>query len=151
MKTKELTDAVNEYLSDKDIELINISFGAGNIIEIEIDALSGVTIQECATMSKYIEERVDREEDDYELTVSSYSVSSPFKSILQYRKNIGRDVEINLLDGSVITAKLTAVKEDIFTLEYDEKITVEGKKRKEMKHFVVEVAFSDVSCAKLLF
>ena len=140
-----------EYLTGKDIQLVNVGIGVGNVIEVEVDALRGVTIVECCEISRHIEEQFDREKEDFELTVSSYSISEPFRSILQYRKSEGRDVEIKLNDDTVIIAKLTAVNEENFTLEYDEKVAVEGKKRKEMQHFTVEVNYADVKLAKLSF
>ena len=70
---------------------------------------------------------------------------------MQYRKNEGRDVEVKLNDGTIIIAKLTSVKDENFTLEYDDKVAIEGKKRKELQHFTVEVAYDSVKATKLVF
>ena len=151
MRTEEIKNIVAEYLTDKDIQLVDVIIGAGNIIEVEVDALRGVTIVECCEISRHIEEQFDREKEDFELTVSSYSISEPFKSIMQYRKNEGRDVEVKLNDDTIIIAKLTSVKDENFTLEYDEKVAIEGKKRKELQHFTVEVTYDSVKATKLVF
>lgn len=151
MKIEDIKRVVNEYLIGKEIELVNVFIEEGNVIEVDVDALKGVTIDQCAMISRHIEENFDREKEDYELTVASYSISSPFKTVLQYRKNIGRDVEVKLTDGVIIIAKLMSADESGFTLEYDEKVVVEGKKRKELQHFVNTLSYNDVNIAKLVF
>lgn len=151
MKVEDIKRVVNEYLTGKEIELVNIFIGEGNVVEIDVDALKGVTIDQCGMISRHIEEHFDREQEDYELTVASYSISSPFKTVLQYRKNIGRDVEVKLTDDVIIIAKLISADDNGFILEYDEKVVVEGKKRKELQHFVKNFTYNDVSIAKLVF
>lgn len=151
MRIEELKTVVNEYLSGKEIELVEINVSQDDVIEVEIDAVCGVTIDQCGELSRHIENCFDREKQDYELTVASYSVSSPFKTTLQYRKNVGRDIEVLMSDGEVVMAKLTAVSENDFTVEYDEKVSVEGKKRKEMQHFVRTIGYNDVRNTKLMF
>lgn len=151
MKTEELKVVIEQYLADSEIELVNINVISADVFEVEIDSLKGVTIDECGSLSRFVDSSFDRDKDDFELTIASYSVSSPFKTILQYKKNIGRDVEVALNDGVKIIAILTAVNEEGFTLEYDEKVEVEGKKRKVLQHFVREVSFSETKKTKLLF
>lgn len=151
MRIEEIKTVVNEYLNGKEIELVEINVTADDVIEVEIDAVGGVTIDQCGDLSRHIESCFDREKQDYELTVASYSVSSPFKTALQYRKNVGRDVEVLMNDGEVVMAKLTAVGENDFTVEYDEKVAIEGKKRKEMQHFVRTIGYNDVKNTKLMF
>lgn len=151
MELTKIKCIVNEYLNGKDIELVDVTVGVDDVIEVEVDSLRGVTIDECAELSRHIEGCFDRDKEDFELTVASYSISSPFKSALQYCKNVGRDVEVMMMDGEVIMSKLSAVSDSGFTVEYDEKVVVEGKKRKELQHFTREVSYSDVKCTKLMF
>lgn len=151
MRVEEIKNVVNEYISGKDVELVDVTITADDVIEIEIDALKGVTIEFCGELSRHIESCFDREKEDFELTVASYSVSSPFKSKLQYVKNIGRDVEVVMNDKEEIKAKLTAAGDTDFTVEYDDKVLVEGKKRKELQHFTRTIAYADVKSVKLMF
>lgn len=151
MRVEEIKAVVNEYLSGKDIVLVDIVVSADEVYEVEIDSLRGVTIDECGELSRFIESRFDREKQDYELTVASYSVSSPFKTELQYKKNVGRDIEVLMIDGEVIMSKLTTAGDNDFVVEYDEKVVVEGKKRKELQHFIRTVSYSEVKYAKLMF
>ncbi|MEG0499531.1 MAG: ribosome assembly cofactor RimP [Rikenellaceae bacterium] len=151
MELKKIESVVNEYLKDKDIELVAVTVGVEEVIEVEIDAVRGVTLEECAELSRHIESCFDRDKEDFELTVASYSISAPFKTVLQYRKNVGRDVEVTMQDEEVIKSKLSAVGDENFTVEYDEKVVVEGKKRKELQHFTREINYKDVKSTKLLF
>lgn len=151
MRIEELKVVVNEYLNDKEEELVDIKVGSDDVIEVEIDSLSGVKISTCCDLSAFIESRFDREKQDYELTVASYSVSSPFMTKLQFEKNVGRDVTVLMADGEIITANMTSISETDFTLEYDEKVAVEGKKRKELKHTVRTIAYADTKSVKLSF
>ena len=58
-------------------------------------APEGVTIEECAKVSRIIESGLDREIEDFELEVSSPGLNSPFKVLPQYFKNIGKECRSN--------------------------------------------------------
>ena len=61
--------------------------------------MKGITIDQCGEISKLVEASLNREEEDFEIEVSSPGLSEPFKVINQYRKNIGQEVEIVTEDG----------------------------------------------------
>lgn len=151
MKVEELKEVIVKYLANSDIELINIKAEANDTFEVELDSLSGVGINQCIELSKHVESQFDRDKDDFELTVASYSISSPFVLPLHFKKNIGRDVEALLLDGTKIIAVLTDATEEGFTLEYDDKVAVEGKKRKVLEHFTLNISYKDAKTVKLTF
>ena len=72
--------------------LVSLSISSANVIMVEVDADSSVDIDTCVSLSQFIESNLDRNVEDFELTVSSVSLSEPFKVRRQYLKNIGKMV-----------------------------------------------------------
>jgi ribosome maturation factor RimP len=129
-----LKDTVNQiveaYLVESDYYLVDLQITNDNRIQIEIDAFDGVSIGFCAELSKYIESKLDRETEDFELQVSSAGLTEPFKVIKQYEKNIGNDIEVLTKEGIKISGILATVNPDDFVLEIEKTIKPEGAKRK---------------------
>jgi len=120
-----IAELVNEYLKNTDKYLVDIQVKAGNIISLVIDGDTVVAINDCIQLSKFIESKLDRESEDFDLKVSSFGAEKPFKIRRQYYKNIGRDVEITLEDGKMLTGKLLEVQ--------DEKIQIKLTSKKKKK------------------
>ena len=126
----ELKNWIEEYLKDTEYELITLNVSAGNDILVEIDRLAGVDVDFCADLNRYLVEKLDAIEPDYSLEVGSVSLTDPFKTKMQYEKNLGHDVEV-LVDGKKLRGQLVSVDEETFSVDVEEKVAVEGKKRKE--------------------
>ena len=126
----ELKNWIEEYLKDTEYELITLNVSAGNDILVEIDRLAGVDVDFCADLNRYLVEKLDAVEPDYSLEVGSVSLTDPFKTKMQYEKNLGHDVEV-LIEGKKLRGQLVSVDEDTFSVDIVEKVAVEGKKRKE--------------------
>lgn len=103
---------VNEKLAETDSFLVNLSVSPDNKITVHIDNDAGLPISECVNLSRHIEAHLNRDEEDYELQVSSPGLDNPLRMFRQYRKNIGRPVEVLLADGKKIEGKLMAATED---------------------------------------
>ena len=71
--------AVNEWLDGKEYFLVDVSVSADDEIVVVIDHAEGVWIEDCADLSRYIESKINREEEDYELEVGSAGLGYPFK------------------------------------------------------------------------
>jgi ribosome maturation factor RimP len=91
-KTK-IADLVAGKL-EENMFLVDISVSTNNVIHVEIDCFTGLTIDQCVAFSRHIESGLDRDNQDFELQVSSPGAGQPFKVWEQYRKNIGREVEL---------------------------------------------------------
>jgi len=98
-------------------------------IVVEIDHADGVWIEDCVALSKYIEDRLSRDEEDYELEVGSAGLGQPFKVMQQYVNFIGKEVEVMDADGKKFQGVLKSVDGNDFTVTVNEKVKVEGKKR----------------------
>ena len=84
-------------------------------IVVEIDHAEGVWIDDCVDLSRYIESKLNREEEDYELEVGSAGIGQPFKVLQQYIIHIGKEVEVLGKDGKKWTGVLTDANEENFT------------------------------------
>ena len=120
---------VEEWLKDKDYFLVDIEISPDNRIVVEIDHADGVWIEDCVELSRYIEDRLDRDEEDYELEVGSAGLGQPFKVPQQYVNFIGKNVEVLDSDGKKVKGVLKSVDGNDFTVTVAEKVKQEGKKR----------------------
>jgi len=145
-----LTDLVEEYLKGSPNYLVDLSVGADNVIIIEMDNDQGVDIDDCVALSRHLESKLDRDKEDFELTVTSAGLTSPFKTLRQYRKYEGREVEVLSRKGQKITGRLKASDENGFTLTVTKKVKPEGAKRKTEVEEDIRFAFDEVKYTKYL-
>ena len=142
--------AVEEWLQGKEYFLVDINISADDRIVVEIDHADGVWIEDCANLSRFIEERVSREEEDYELEVGSAGLGQPFKILRQYEIHVGKEVETLAKDGKKYRGTLLSVDPEGFELGVMQKVKEEGKKRPVNKEVPVRFAFGDVTYTKYL-
>ena len=133
---QQLQEWIGEYLKGTDYELITLEVSAGNEILVEVDRLAGVDVDFCAELNRFLVEKIEGLAvtgyglPDYSLEVGSVSLTDPFKTKMQYEKNLGHDVEV-LVEGKKFRGQLVSVDEETFSVDVEEKVAVEGKKRKE--------------------
>ena len=120
---------VNEWLEDTEYFLVDIQISPDNRIVVEIDHADGVWIDDCVELSKYIEDRLDRDKEDFELEVGSAGLGQPFKVPQQYINFVGKDVEVLDADGRKTKGVLKEVDGNRFVVTTKEQVTPEGKKR----------------------
>ena len=120
---------VEEWLKDKEDFLVDVEISPDDRIVVEIDHADGVWIEDCVELSRYIEDRLDRDEEDYELEVGSAGLGQPFKVPQQYVNFIGKNVEVLDNEGKKVKGVLKSVDGNDFTVTVSEKVRQEGKKR----------------------
>ena len=133
-----------DAVAGSDLFVVDLKVAPGNEIELLIDSDSSVSIESCAALSRAIEAEMDRDIEDFGLTVSSAGVGEPLKVFRQYKKLIGRPVEVVLKSGIKITAELRDATLDTITVAWDEMAPVEGKKRKQPIERIETYDFSEV-------
>ena len=137
----------NEQLEGSDKFLISVKVRNGNHITVVIDGDEPLRIEDCIAVSKHIESKFDREVEDFELRVFSAGIDQPYVQLRQYIKNIGREVEVSLMDGTIVKGILLAANEQHIQLE--EKVT---KKKKQATGTAVEgvltIPFSEIKQTK---
>ena len=121
---------VNQWLEDKDYFLVDIEISRDDRIVVEIDHADGVWIEDCVQLSRFIEDNLSRDEEDYELEVGSAGLGQPFKVRQQYINFIGKEVEVLDADGKKWKGTLKTVEDNgDFTVSVKEKVKKEGAKR----------------------
>jgi len=130
IEKKVVSQLIEEKLASSSNYLVDVVIKPGNLIVVEIDNDEAVSIDDCAELSRYLEERLDRDVEDYELEVGSAGITSPFKVLRQYVKNIGNEVEMLLKNGSKLTGVLKSADENGVVVSVEKKVKPEGAKRK---------------------
>lgn len=127
-----------------DLFVVEVRVSPANEIVVTVDSDTQVGIDRCVELSRSIEGALDREQEDFELTVMSAGIGQPLKMLRQYRKLIGRPVEVILKDGGKIVGNLTDASESSIAVEYEERVVVEGKKRKQLVTTRRELSLDEV-------
>lgn len=144
-----LEHLVQEYLKDTDYALITLDINSQNEILIEVDRLQGVDVEFCGALNQYMVEQLDAAGvENYSLEVGSVSLTDPFKTKMQYEKNIGHEVEVLTREGKKLRGQLVSVDEDSFAVDVDTLVAVEGKKRKQHEMITHTFAYGDVKYTK---
>jgi ribosome maturation factor RimP len=130
MITKENIQAqVEEWLKQGDYFLVDIQMsGADDRIVIEIDCADGVWIEDCAALSRFLQEHIGDELGDYELEVGSAGLGQPFKVEQQYQNQSGDEVELTPAEDAVVRKMLIGGR--IYILMGNELYNLQGQRVK---------------------
>lgn len=131
--------------------IVDINISPSMVIQLEIDKEQGsVSIEDCVSVSRNVEHNLDREEQDFELHVSSAGIDRPLRVLKQFVKNTGRSVDIILKDGVKKEGKLIAASEEELIIETERKEKIEGKKKKEIIIEQETISMSDIKETKIV-
>lgn len=121
---------VNQWMENTPFFLVDLQISPENEISIEFDSESDdVKIDDCVDLSRYVEDRLDREKDDFALEVGSAGLGQPFKVLKQYQIHIGDEVEVITKKGKKISGVLKTVDQVGFSLRVSRKIKSVDKKK----------------------
>ena len=146
--TQKIIALAEGRLEGTDMFVVSCTCSAGNDIELLIDSDTSVDIDTCAALNRAIEAELDRDNEDFSLTVASAGIGSELKQLRQYRKLIGHSVEVLLLNGTKILARLDAADQEGITISYEEKQAVEGKKKKQLVKVTRSYPFDQIKYTK---
>lgn len=118
-------------LEGTDCFVVDVTVSATNDIVVEIDSDTSVDIDTCARLTRLVEEKLDRDVEDYSLEIGSAGLTSPLRVPRQYGKNIGNEVEVLTTDGRKLSGVLTAINDSgtAITLAVSRKVKEPGQKR----------------------
>ena len=146
-----LKTLVEEWLQNGDYFLVDIQMDGGDDrIAIEIDNADGVWIEDCAELSRFLQERLGEELGEYELEVGSAGLGQPFKVVQQYENHVGDDVEVIGKDGKKTTGVLKSVDAPRFVVTTKERQVPEGKKRPVQVDVDREFSMDEVKSTRYL-
>ena len=146
--TKKITEAAERHLEGTDMFVVECTSTPGNEIELTIDSDTSVGIDACVALSRAVEADLDRDAEDFSLTVASAGIGSELRTLRQYRKLVGRPVEVLLTTGVKILAHRDEATDEGVTLSYEEKQAVEGRKRKQPVKVTRSYPFAQIKYTK---
>ena len=118
MNLSEVQNLINEAVAENpELFLVDWSISPSNKIEVLVDGDNGLPIDEVVRISRHIEHNLDRESEDFALTVSSPGVTRPLETPRQYKKNLGRRLEVQTKDNQY-KGVIVEVDETSVTLEW---------------------------------
>ncbi len=150
IEKKTVCQIVEEWLEGKDYFLVEVSVSPDDRIVVEIDHAEGVWIEDCVELSRYIESKLNREEEDYELEVGSAGIGQPFKVVQQYYNHIGSEVEVLTKAGRKLTGVLKEVNDEAFVVGVEKKMKVEGSKRPKLMEEDETFRYDEIKYTKYL-
>lgn len=148
IQTTVVRKLVDEWLKDKDYFLTDLTISPDDRIVVEIDHQDGVWIEDCVELSRFIEDGLDRDTEDFELEVGSAGIGQPFKVLRQYEIHEGECVEVLTKEGKKMEGILSDVTPEHFTITIQEKVRLEGKKRPQLVDRDVVLNYDDVKYTK---
>jgi ribosome maturation factor RimP len=147
---KEVEKLLDEALAEKPhLFLIDLSIVGANQIRVTIDGDNGVTVQDCMDVSRAIEHNLDREEEDFSLEVLSAGASEPLTMVRQYKKNVGRSLQLKT-EGETIEGELIKVTDDTITLKWKAREPKPIGKGKVTVQKEATVPYNDIVEAKVM-
>jgi ribosome maturation factor RimP len=144
IKEDRLIRLIDEHLDGSEVFLVDVVIRPGNRISVFIDGDHRVTIESCRELNSYLNENLDRDAEDFDLTVSSAGADRPLKLPRQYKKNLGNALEVvtktgEKLSGVVVKANESGIELEILPLK---------KLKKEPEKSIVSLTFDDIKSAK---
>lgn len=141
---------LQEELSAKGLFLVDVGVNPVNKIAVYIDSMKGVTMQECITVSRFLEHKLDREVEDFELEVSSPGLDRPLKMPFQFEKSLGRMLDVVKFDGIKLTGKLLQANSEGIELDTEVIIREAKKGKKRTEHLMQIIKFQEIKTAKIV-
>jgi len=141
---KQIRTLVEQHLEGTEIFVVEVSVKSGNRISVFLDGDHGVTIEVCQKINHHINAALDRDAEDFDLTVSSAGADRPLKLARQYRKNIGKLLDVQLSSGEKFTGTVLSAGEASVELE----VQPAKKSKKETEVKILSLNISDIKSAK---
>ena len=130
-------------LAGKDIFLVGVKVDNNNKIIVHIDTPLGISIDDCVRVSRELEEKLDRDREDFALEVSSPGLDSPFIVIEQYQKNVGKKINLVKQDGDKLEGILKKTGESGIVLE-----VTRGRKGQTKDLELLELSFAEIKSGR---
>ena len=144
---RELTE---EKIKGTDRFIVSVKVSTAKKIEVLLDGLTNIAINDCIEISRFIESSLDRENEDFELMVSSAGIDQPFTVEKQYQKNIGRELIVLKKDGLKVKGVLVSYEPETSILIESEKIIKNEKNKKQTIKEQITIPLQGIKESKLI-
>lgn len=148
MVDRNLIIQLTEEKLEKDQFIVEITVSQANQISILLDSDAGISIEDCVRISRHVESSLNREEEDFDLQVSSAGLGQALKVHRQYLKNLDREMEVVLTNGEKLNGILKSAGETGFDLEITKNEKVEGQKKKQPVTRIQHISFGEAKTVK---
>ncbi|WP_312362215.1 ribosome assembly cofactor RimP [Sphingobacterium sp.] len=146
---KRVVELIEEKIADRDdLFIVSVKMHPNKILEILLDGDKGINIDDCAQVSRHVGFHLEEEnviDNAYRLEVSSPGIDANFVNIRQYQKNIGRTIQVKLIDNTKIEGTLVAL--DDTKINVLQKVKEKGKKAQEVEK---ELPFDQIKATKVV-
>jgi len=146
-----IKNIVEKFIAESSIFIVSIEVSTSNHVRIFVDTPKGISIEECAKISRTVEAELELTTENFELEVSSPGIDSPLLIPEQYTKNIGNEVSVLKNDGIKTDGKLISFDESGIIVETKTKVLVEGKKKKQLETKLISISYAEMKYAKPKF
>lgn len=137
IQKEQVKQLAEQFLQGSDYELQTLEIDKDNNILVEIDRLGVVDVDYCAELNRYLNDNLD-DNDNYSLEVGSVSLTAPFKTKIQYMKNLGHNVVVTDMEDKKYSGQLISVDEETFMIEAKETMTF---RYDEVKKTIYNITF----------
>lgn len=144
-----IAELVSEKLTD-DQFLVEVTVSSSNVIHVMVDSDSGISINQIVEISRYVEGKLDRDAEDFELSVFSAGLSEPFRLVRQYKKYVNTEIEVVLSGGQKMAGLLLKADDQGINLEVTTNEKIEGSKKKELVTKIHQLDYSEIKEAKTI-
>jgi ribosome maturation factor RimP len=148
MIDKAIVKKLVEEMLDNKMFLVEITVSQRNVINVFVDSYDGLTIEQCISISRHVEHSFDREEEDFELQVSSPGLSEKFKVKEQHYKYIGREIEVVTVSDVEFEGVIQSATDEEIILETSARELVEGQKKKQLVVKQHHLKYDEIKSAK---
>lgn len=153
MDRQKVERLLNEALDvNQSLFLVDWSIGVGNKILVCVDGDEGVSLKECIRISRHIEHNLLEAdvERDFSLEVSSPGIGNPIHLVRQYKKNVGRSLEVITENNEKYEGVLTLADEQKIVIEWEtkEKKTL-GKGNQKVTN-TKEILYTEIKNARII-
>lgn len=150
MQKDKLKKLIEESLEKRpSLFLIDLRVGGDNQIRVILDGDTPVSVNDCMAISRELEAKLDRETEDFSLEVSSVGITAPLTNPRQYKKNIGRKLEVKT-QTEQYKAELVSADQEGIELTWKQR---EPKPIGKGKHRVtkqVKLKYNEIEKAKVV-
>lgn len=137
MKAETIRGLIEKDLREKGFFLVDIQVKLPGKIFVYADTFRGITLDECVTISRLIENKLDRNTEDYELVVSSPGLDNPLRLPFQYQKNTGRMLRVIKTDGDTKEGRIKEAGDDKVILEVTLNKKQPGKRKEKKRNLLI--------------
>ena len=141
MEYAKIEKAAEQATVENNAFLVELEVKPNNVIIAYVDADEGLSMDQIKMINRKMESELDRDVEDFNLTVSSPDLNRPLKIWRQYKKNVGRFLKVTFEDRQV-EGKLEKVEQDFIVLSVPQK-------KKSSPNIELEIQFAEIVEAKV--